>query len=176
MMNKGLEVIEAHGLFGVRCDREAIEVVVHPQSVVHSMVEFTTARRSPSRRAGHAASDGVRPRLPDRIEAGVPAWTSTVVARALEFRPVDRARFRCLGLAYSRADPVVRTGDPQRRQRDRRRRLPVGPHQLESDCRCASVAVLDEHDGAVPGTVEHVIDADAEARRRAAAFIEKHTI
>ncbi len=49
LMNKGLEVIEAHELFGVPYDR--ISVVVHPQSIVHSMVTFTaTAPRSPSSR------------------------------------------------------------------------------------------------------------------------------
>ena len=62
LVNKGLEVIEAHLLFDIPFDR--IDVVVHPQSIVHSMVEFadgsTLAQASP---AGHAAADRARPRL-----------------------------------------------------------------------------------------------------------------
>ena len=62
-MNKGLEVIEAHELFGVPYDQ--IEVVVHPQSIVHSMVEFTDgADHRPALAARHAPADRLRPGLP----------------------------------------------------------------------------------------------------------------
>jgi 1-deoxy-D-xylulose-5-phosphate reductoisomerase len=98
LMNKGLEVIEAHELFGIDYDR--IEVVVHPQSVVHSMVEFsdaaTIAQLSlPDMRLpiGYALA------YPERI--GTPFgridWTTL---RRLDFEPPDTATFRCLGLAY----------------------------------------------------------------------------
>jgi len=98
LMNKGLEVIEAHELFGV--GYEGIEVVVHPQSVVHSMVEFTDgstiAQLSlPDMRLpiGYALA------YPERI--GTPFgridWTTL---RRLDFEQPDVDTFRCLGLAY----------------------------------------------------------------------------
>jgi len=98
LMNKGLEVIEAHLLFGVPYDQ--IDVVVHPQSVVHSMVETTDgavlAQLSlPDMRLpiGYALS------YPERMTTpfGAIDWASLV---HLDFEPVDRVAFRCLGLAY----------------------------------------------------------------------------
>jgi 1-deoxy-D-xylulose-5-phosphate reductoisomerase len=99
LMNKGLEVIEAHELFGTPFD--AIEVVVHPQSVVHSMVEFTDgctmAQLSmPDMRLpiGYALAYPARIGTPfGRID-----WTT--LAR-LDFEAPDRATFRCLDLAYA---------------------------------------------------------------------------
>lgn len=99
LMNKGLEVIEAHELFGVGYDQ--IEVVVHPQSVVHSMVEFTDgctmAQLSmPDMRLpiGYALAHPERIGTPfGRID-----WSS--LAR-LDFEPPDLATFRCLSLAYA---------------------------------------------------------------------------
>jgi 1-deoxy-D-xylulose-5-phosphate reductoisomerase len=97
LMNKGLEVIEAHELFGVDYDR--IEVVVHPQSVVHSMVEFcdgaTIAQLSqPDMRLpiGYALA------YPERFAApfGRIDWAEV---SQLEFGRPDRATFPCLGLA-----------------------------------------------------------------------------
>ncbi len=65
LMNKGLEVIEAHELFGIPYD--AIEVVVHPQSIVHSMVEYVDgAVIAQLSHARHAPSDRVRALLPRR--------------------------------------------------------------------------------------------------------------
>ncbi len=98
LMNKGLEVIEAHELFGVSYDQ--IEVVVHPQSVVHSMVEFTDgctmAQLSmPDMRLpiGYALA------FPNRI--GTPFgridWSTLT---HLDFSAPDISTFRCLSLAY----------------------------------------------------------------------------
>ena len=98
LMNKGLEVIEAHLLFDVPYDD--IEVVVHPQSVVHSMVEFidgaTVAQLSrPDMRLpiGYALS------YPERMATpfGALDWAS---ASCLEFEPPDHLAFPCLTLAY----------------------------------------------------------------------------
>jgi 1-deoxy-D-xylulose-5-phosphate reductoisomerase len=107
LMNKGLEVIEAHELFGPPAgdhgwgvDFDHIEVVVHPQSVVHSMVEFTDGSTiaqlsSPDMRLpiGYALA------YPDRLTTpfGRLDWTR---ATALDFEPPDVAAFPCLGLAY----------------------------------------------------------------------------
>ena len=97
LMNKGLEVIEAHELFGV--DYDDIDVVVHPQSIVHSMAEFTVGATiaqlsMPDMRLpiGYALA------YPDRI--GTP-FGSMDLTRSFEltFEPPDRATFRCLDLA-----------------------------------------------------------------------------
>jgi len=98
LLNKGLEVIEAHELFGVPYD--AIDVVVHPQSIVHSMVEFTDggtiAQLSlPDMRLpiGYALA------WPDRMGVPFGAIDWTTLDR-LDFEPPDRRTFRCLDLAY----------------------------------------------------------------------------
>lgn len=97
LMNKGIEVIEAHELFGISYDR--IDVVVHPQSVVHSMVEFTdgatVAQLSlPDMRLPIGYALGYPERL--RSPFGAIDWTSL---HSLEFEPPDRSVFVCLGLA-----------------------------------------------------------------------------
>ena len=99
LMNKGLEVLEAHHLFGVDFDR--IRVVVHPQSVVHSMVEFTDgstiAQASPpDMRLPIALGLG----WPDRVpHAARPVdWTA---AQSWTFEPVDDAAFPALRLAIA---------------------------------------------------------------------------
>jgi 1-deoxy-D-xylulose-5-phosphate reductoisomerase len=110
LMNKGLEVIEAHWLFGVRADQ--IDVVVHPQSVVHSMVEFVDG--------SIIAQLGITDmRLPIQYAFSYPErWVSPLssldLARigALEFEAPDTTAFPCLGLAYraleaERSLPVV---------------------------------------------------------------------
>jgi len=98
MMNKGLEVIEAHRLFGIA--PAAIEVVVHPQSVVHSLVEYVDGSvlaqlGNPDMRTpiAHALA------FPERVAAGVPALD--LIARGrLEFEPLDHERFPCVKLAF----------------------------------------------------------------------------
>jgi 1-deoxy-D-xylulose-5-phosphate reductoisomerase len=98
LMNKGLEVIEAHELFGISYDR--IDIVVHPQSIVHSMVEL----RDGSTMAQLSAPDmrlpiGYALGWPDRspVPFGALDWTSPAT---LTFEPPDREVFRCIDLAY----------------------------------------------------------------------------
>ena len=98
MMNKALEVIEAERLFGV--GPAAIEVVVHPQSVVHSLVEY--ADGSVLAQLGHPdMRTPIAQALahPDRIDAGV-ASLDLVARGALTFEAVDHARFPAVRLAY----------------------------------------------------------------------------
>jgi 1-deoxy-D-xylulose-5-phosphate reductoisomerase len=97
LVNKGLELIEAHLLFGLPYD--AIDVVVHPQSLVHSMVEFvdgsTIAQVSPpDMRLPIALALG----WPDRVPDAAPGmdWTQ---AKALTFEPLDKAAFPAVALA-----------------------------------------------------------------------------
>jgi 1-deoxy-D-xylulose-5-phosphate reductoisomerase len=169
LMNKGLEVIEANRLFAVAPD--AIEVVVHPQSVVHSLVEYVDG--SVLAQLGHP--DMRTPiaqalALPERIDAGVPALD--LIARGeLTFEAPDHARFPCLRLAY-----------------DALRGAPNAPIALNAANEVAVAAFLDGAIGfcAIADAVAAVLDAtpaadirslddalacDAAARRAARAFL-----
>ena len=162
LMNKGLEVIEAHELFGASYDH--IDVVVHPQSIVHSMVEFTDgatiAQLSlPDMRLpiGYALA------YPDRI--GTPFgridWTEL---RRLDFEPPDRATFRCLGLAYD----AGRRGGTAPAWLNAANEVAVDAF-LAGRIRWLAIAdvleaVLARHDGAMADSVDAVIDADRRAR------------
>jgi len=98
MMNKGLEVIEAHWLFNAPAD--SIEVVIHPQSVIHSLVDYADGSvlaqlGNPDMRTpiAHALA------WPERIDSGVAPLDLFAVAQ-LNFERPDLARFPCLDLAY----------------------------------------------------------------------------
>lgn len=98
MMNKGLEVIEARWLFDAA--PEMIEVVIHPQSVIHSMVEYIDGSvlaqlGNPDMRTPIAHALG----FPDRMESGVKSLNIFEIAR-LDFEAPDLGRFPCLRLAY----------------------------------------------------------------------------
>jgi 1-deoxy-D-xylulose-5-phosphate reductoisomerase len=98
LMNKGLEVIEAHHLFGAPA--EAIEVLVHPQSLVHSLVEYVDGSvlaqlGNPDMRTAIAYALA----WPERVEAGV-ASLELAASAPLQFEPPDLATFRCLALAF----------------------------------------------------------------------------
>jgi len=98
LMNKGLEVIEAHWLFGVPASQ--IEVLVHPQSIIHSMVEYidgsVVAQMSiPDMRGPIAYAFG----YPERLDLQLPPLNFLEIG-PLTFSPVDRERFPALGLAY----------------------------------------------------------------------------
>lgn len=104
LMNKGLEVIEAHWLFALPPER--IDVLVHPQSIVHSLVEYVDGSSlaqlgNPDMRTAlaHALA------WPERIESGVTALDLARIGR-LEFSEPDRTAFPCLDLAYQ----ALRTG------------------------------------------------------------------
>jgi 1-deoxy-D-xylulose-5-phosphate reductoisomerase len=97
LMNKGLEVIEARWLFNAR--PEQIRVVVHPQSIIHSMVEYADGSviaqlGTPDMRTPIAYALG----FPERIEAGVSGLD--LMGRQLSFEEPDHVRFPCLGLAF----------------------------------------------------------------------------
>jgi 1-deoxy-D-xylulose-5-phosphate reductoisomerase len=173
LMNKGLEVIEAHELFGVPYDR--VEVVVHPQSVVHSMVEFidgaTVAQLSmPDMRLciGYALAWPKRLAVPyGRID-----WGS--LAR-LDFEPPDLRTFRCLALAYD----AGRAGGLAPAVLNAANEVAVAAF-LEGALGWAAIpdvleGVLSRHDGAPADTAEAVVDADRRARAEARHLIENAT-
>jgi 1-deoxy-D-xylulose-5-phosphate reductoisomerase len=98
MMNKGLEVIEAHWLFGAPASM--IEVVIHPQSVIHSMVSYVDGSviaelGNPDMRTPIANALA----FPERIESGVGQLDLTAIG-TLQFEKPDFARFPCLALAF----------------------------------------------------------------------------
>lgn len=165
LMNKGLEVIEAHELYGTAYDD--IEVVVHPQSVVHSMVEFvdgtTIAQLSmPDMKLPIGYALG----YPDRIATPFGAIDWTTLSR-LDFEPPDRATFRCLDLAYE----AGRVGGSAPAWLSAANEIAVEsflsgnlPWNAIPD---VCVEVLQVHDGEIPKSVDEVIEADATARRLA---------
>jgi 1-deoxy-D-xylulose-5-phosphate reductoisomerase len=99
MMNKGLEVIEARWLFDV--DPERIEVIIHPQSIVHSLVEYVDGSvidqmSNPDMRVPIAHALG----FPERIASGARPLDLGAIAQ-LSFERPDHERFPCLRLAYA---------------------------------------------------------------------------
>jgi 1-deoxy-D-xylulose-5-phosphate reductoisomerase len=167
LVNKGLEAIEAHLLFGVPFER--IAVVVHPQSVVHSMVEFadgsTLAQASPpDMRIPIALSLA----WPDRVPDAAPAmdWTSS---HTWTFEPLDTEAFPAVPLAFE----VGAAGGTS----------PAVYNGANEECVAAFLAgtipftgivdtvmrVISEHDGGGEGTLtlEDVLEADRWARARA---------
>jgi 1-deoxy-D-xylulose-5-phosphate reductoisomerase len=170
LMNKGLEVIEAHELFGVAFD--CIDVVVHPQSVIHGMVEFTdgatVAQLSmPDMRLPIGLALGAPARLPEAF--GAIDWTSL---RELTFEAPDLDAFPCLALAYEagRAGggaPAVLSGANE---------VAVEAF-LEGRIAWTAIAevvddVLDQGTGNVR-EVADVLEADRVARERAAVAVDR---
>jgi 1-deoxy-D-xylulose-5-phosphate reductoisomerase len=162
LMNKGLEVIEAHWLFGVRADQ--IDVVIHPQSVIHSMVELTDGSL--------IAQLGVTDmRLPIQYAFSYPErWPSSLPtldlasAGPLEFEVPDTEAFPCLRLAYraleaERSLPVVVNAANEvavAKFLDGRISFNAIPHVIER--------TMDAHRPAAVGTLEAVRSVDRWAR------------
>jgi 1-deoxy-D-xylulose-5-phosphate reductoisomerase len=171
LMNKGLEVIEAHELFGVGYD--AIDVVVHPQSIVHSMVEMTDGSTiaqlsTPDMRLpiGYALA------WPDRIATPFGRIDWSICSR-LDFQAPDHDAFPCLGLAYEAgrqgetAPAVLNAANEE-----------VVAAFLAGRIRWVAIpdvlnAVLARHDGGRADGVDAVIDADRRGRDAARQEIER---
>lgn len=173
LMNKGLEVIEARELFEVEVER--VEVVVHPQSVVHGMVEWvdgsTIAQLSmPDMRLPIAYALAAPGRLPQAV--GVIDWSRL---GALTFESPDTDAFPCLGLAYRAA----RAGGSAPAVLNAANEVAVAAF-LDGRLPWRGIAeVVDEVLGAhSPGNVvglEDVVEADGWARRRAGVAVERRS-
>jgi 1-deoxy-D-xylulose-5-phosphate reductoisomerase len=168
MMNKALEVVEAHHLFGVGYD--AIDVVVHPQSIVHSMVEMVDG----SVKAQLGEPDMRVPiqyalTAPSRLRGG--GASLDLVGRSLTFEPPDRVAFPCLDLGYAAgrqggiAPAVLNAADEVAVAAFLERRLSFGGIARVVDEALTAVPAR------VPRSVDDVLDADAEARRTAADLV-----
>jgi 1-deoxy-D-xylulose-5-phosphate reductoisomerase len=174
LMNKGLEVIEAHELFGVAYDD--IEVVVHPQSVVHSMVEFTdgatVAQLSvPDMRLpiGYALAYPERSAIP----FGAIDWSAV---GHLDFEPPDLEAFPCLALAFA----AGRAGELAPAWANAANEVAVAAF-LAGSIGWAAISeviaeVLDAHKGEKADSIEAVLAADREARDRAAAIVDRRAV
>jgi 1-deoxy-D-xylulose-5-phosphate reductoisomerase len=165
LMNKGLELIEACLLFGISAQR--VQILVHPQSIVHSMVEYTDGSvlaqlGSPDMRTpiAHALA------WPERIDSGVEFLDLLKVGR-LDFRAPDTGKFRCLALAQAAAcaggmSPVILNAANEVAVEaflERRLNFPGIAAVIE--------AVVEQGTGGAIGGLEDVLAADAESRVRA---------
>jgi 1-deoxy-D-xylulose-5-phosphate reductoisomerase len=162
LMNKGLEVIEAHELFGVGYD--AIEVVVHPQSIVHSMVEFSDgATIAQLSRPDMRLPIGYALAYPDR--AGVPfGRIDWATVGSLDFELPDREAFPCLDLAYA----AGRAGETAPAWLNAANEVAVAAF-LEGRIGWLAISdvlktTLDRHDGTNAASADVVMEADRQAR------------
>jgi 1-deoxy-D-xylulose-5-phosphate reductoisomerase len=172
LMNKGLEVIEAHELFGV--DFDHVDVVVHPQSIVHGMVEFvdgaTIAQLStPDMRLPIGLALGAPDRLPEAF--GAIDWTTL---GTLTFEPPDPATFRCLALAYE----AGRAGGTAPAVLSAANEIAVEAFLAERIPWTGIAEIVEEVLNAGTGTADEIADvlaADQVARERALASLERRS-
>ena len=172
MMNKGLEVIEAHWIFAA--PPEMIQVVVHPQSVIHSAVQYADGSvlaqlGNPDMRTPIAYALA----YPERIAAGVEPLDLFKIAR-LEFFEPDFERFRCLQIAYD----VLHEGGTAPAILNAANEIAVAAF-LDGSLPFLGIARLNEATlAALParpeGSLEDVLAADAEARRLAGQMIREN--
>ena len=169
LMNKGLEVIEASWLFGIPADR--IDIVIHPQSVIHSMVEFRDGSvlaqmGTPDMRTPLAYALG----WPERVASGARRLDFSTVG-PLTFEVPDRRRFRCLDYAYASlrrgggASVVLNAANEIAVQAFLEERLPftaIAP-TIEQ--------MLETYDPPSPNTIDDVLHIDREARKRASELV-----
>jgi 1-deoxy-D-xylulose-5-phosphate reductoisomerase len=163
LMNKGLEVIEARWLFDIPAQK--IDIMVHPQSVMHSMVEFVDGSV-----IGQLGTADMRQPIqyaltyPERVESPLPPLDWTSVPR-LDFMPPDRRKFPCIDLAYKAiamggtAPAVLNAADEVAVQAflDRKIPFPSIPKLV--------AASLDAHKVMEADSLGAIIDADAWARK-----------
>jgi 1-deoxy-D-xylulose-5-phosphate reductoisomerase len=178
LMNKGLEVIEANELYGavagehgVGLGFDQIDVVVHPQSIIHSMVEYTDAATIaqlslPDMRLpiGYALA------YPDRIGAPFGSIDWTTLGR-LDFEPPDLDAFPCLSLAYE----AGRRGETAPAWLSAANEVAVEAFLAGRirwvDIPAVLATTLDRHDGTPAADIDAVIDVDHRARAAAAEVI-----
>jgi 1-deoxy-D-xylulose-5-phosphate reductoisomerase len=171
LMNKGLEVIEAHELFGV--DYDSIDVVVHPQSIVHSMIETVDgATLAQLSRPDMRLPIGYALAYPERsmVPYGEIDWSKTP---PLTFEAPDWGAFPCLGLAYR----AGRQGGAAPAWLNGANEVAVASF-LEGRIRWVDIpgvisAALDEFSAPVPSTVEDVLESDRAGRELANMAVDR---
>ena len=171
MMNKGLELIEAHWLFN--CPPDKLETVIHPQSVVHSMVRYADGSvlaqmGTPDMRTPIAYCLG----LPERIASGVPPLDFAALS-ALTFETPDYRRFPCLELAYQ----AMQAGGGVPCVLNAANEIAVATF-LAGRIRFTDIArtvrhCLEQDFSGSHHSLEGLLDLDAAARRAAEAFVQQ---
>jgi len=171
MMNKGLEVIEAHWLFSAPAER--IEVVIHPESVIHSMVAYVDGSviaqlGNPDMRTpiAHAMA------YPERVDAGVRPLDLFAIGQ-LNFERPDLERFPCLALAYR----ALEAGATAPAVLNAANEVAVGSF-LEGGLRFDRIsgviaATLDATEMQPADSLDGVLEADRRARLVAANFVRQ---
>ena len=172
MMNKGLELIEAHWLFN--CPPEKLEVVIHPQSVIHSMVRYRDGSvlaqlGNPDMRTPIAYCLG----LPERIDSGVGELDFGALS-ALTFQKPDFDRFPCLKLAYQ----AMNAGGAAPCVLNAANEVAVAAF-LDKRIKFTDIAQVVAHSLAQDFSdghhdIESLLAQDAQTRRQAEAFIGKY--
>ncbi len=172
LMNKGLEVIEAHWLFNA--GPEQIEVVVHPQSVIHSMVEYVDGSvlaqlGNPDMRTPIAFALG----YPERLESGVPSLDFFTIGK-FDFEAPDMVKFPCLRLAFD----SLRTGGTAPAILNAANEVAVAAFLNErigfTDIPRMIESALEQSDIQPASSLDSVIEADRQARLLANAWMDKH--
>ena len=171
LMNKGLEVIEAYHLFGVQPDH--ISIVIHPQSIIHSMVEFVDGTVL----AQMSITDMKSAILyalayPDRWDSNLPRLDLLSLS-ALEFHPPDRDKFPCIRLAYQ----ALESGQTFPTALNAANEVAVHSF-LSGSLPFSSIPevieeVLNQHQPIPMNDLETVLEADRQARRKAEEIIPK---
>jgi len=173
MLNKGLEVIEAHWLFSMPLER--IQVVVHPQSVVHSMVEYVDGSilaqlGQPDMRTPIAYGLG----YPDRIDSGVGLLELARLGH-LDFEAPDMARFPCLRLSLD----ALKQGQGACITLNAANEVAVDGF-LRGRIRYTQIAAIIErclddgaaHGAGIPGSLDEVLHLDARTRQLASGYCQ----
>ncbi len=170
LMNKGLEIIEASWFFGL--EARQIEVIIHPQSIVHSMVEFMDG----SVLAQMGITDMGLPILyalsyPDRLQTPLPALDLHALS-ALTFEPVDHEKFPCIGFAYQ----ALAAGGTYPAALNAANEIAVDLFLSRRitfpEISILIAGALDSHRGRKIDSLEDVLDADREARRLVQAALQ----
>ena len=172
MMNKGLEVIEAHHLFSIPA--EAIEVVIHPQSIVHSMVQYVDGSTlaqlaNPDMRVpiAHCLNYPIRTHLDVK-------HISVKDIAMLEFQEPDLKRFPCLSLAYE----ALSVGRSAVIGLNAINEIVVDEFLNEkidfSDIAVLIESALNIFDAPSPNSIQEVLDVDASARKCAKQVLMKY--
>jgi 1-deoxy-D-xylulose-5-phosphate reductoisomerase len=169
LMNKGLEVIEAHWLFNAT--PKQIDVVVHPQSVIHSMVEYVDGSvlaqlGNPDMRTPIAYGLG----FPERLSSGVSSLDFLTVAR-LDFCAPDTTRFPCLRIAYDAlnmggtASTILNAANEIAVESFLAEKIGFMdiPHIIESVLTAATIERVE--------SIEQLVVADIQARQSASQYI-----
>lgn len=171
LMNKGLEVIEAHWLFGF--GPEQIDILVHPESVVHSMIEMidgSVIAQMGVTDMRHAIQYALT--FPERHSCQLPPLDLTAIS-GLHFEPPDIDRFPCIALAYR----ALREGGTLAAAMNAANEEAVSAFLDERICLTEIPqiieSVMDEHTNLQVLDIETILDADRQARLAALAAIEK---